>query len=305
MVDEAWQLLNSSSRLGVHESLAERVIRVGRRYGFGIMTSTQQLSDVPESFINSSSLIFLHNYRQLNMNGLALNQFDLAYLNSAGQGECLVFDRLRSQNGHTHADYVKIRQLDAGEYAKLKAKSANFEVPSYGEQQRFPELPKTPAELSVARKSPFKIPEGAPSPAEHAAMLALYYSTDKTKAGLVGYIKERGWIRSPTTLYGYTAKPGILDGIVNAGFAAKSRTSYELTEQGLKWVDPEQILVNQSDKLGSEEHKRLLIKTINKLHESNMLVITSSIKHSPDLIAWPVHQKKKYLWDSRSVKGIL
>ena len=34
-----------------------------------------------------------------------------------------------------------------------------------------------------------------------------------------------------------------------------------------------------------------------------MLVITSRIKHSPDLIAWPVHQKKRYLWDTGGVKG--
>lgn len=303
VVDEAWQLLNSSTRLGIHESLAERVIRVGRRYGFGIMTSTQQLSDVTEPFINSSSLIFLHNYRQLNMNRLALNQFDLAYLSSAGQGECLVFDRLRSQMGQTYTDYVKIRQLDYGEYAQLKAKSVDFEVPSYGEQQRFPELPKTHAESSVSKKSPFKIPEGAPSPAEHAAMLAIYYCNDKTKSSLIRYIKGKGWVRSETTLYGYTARPGILDSIVNAGFAVKSKDAYNLTESGLKWVDPERILINQSDKLGSEEHKRLLIKTIHELHESNILVVTSSIKHSPDLIAWPVHEKKRYLWDIRRVKG--
>jgi hypothetical protein len=74
-------------------------------------------------------------------------------------------------------------------------------------------------------------------------------------------------------------------------------------KQGLRWVEPERILENQSDKLGSEEHKRLLIRTIHKLHESNMLVTTSRIKHSPDLIAWPVHQKKRYLWDTGGVKG--
>lgn len=33
------------------------------------------------------------------------------------------------------------------------------------------------------------------------------------------------------------------------------------------------------------------------------LVITSSIKHSPDLVVWPVHEKKKYLWNIGGVKG--
>ena len=304
VVDEAWQLLNSSGRLGMHESLAEKVIRVGRRYGFGIMASTQQLSDVPESFINSSSVTFLHNYRQLYGNRLNLNQFDLAYLGSAGQGECLVFDRLRSHNGQSYPDYVRIRQLSVQEYADIKARSGTFNIPSYTEHHNTaPELPKAVAEPSRARRSPFRIPEGAPSPMEHAAMLAVYHCEEKTKAGLISYIKGKGWIRSDTTLYGYTAKPGVIDGIVNAGFASKARNRYALTEQGLKWITPERILENQADKLGSEEHKRLLISTIHKLHESNMLVITSRIKHSPDLIAWPVHQKKRYLWDTGGVKG--
>lgn len=306
VVDEAWQLLNSSSRLHLNESLAEKVIRVGRRYGFGIMASTQQLGDVPESFINSSSLIFMHNYRQLQQTHLTLNRFDLAYMESAGQGECLVFDRLRSQNGQPYPDYIKIRQLQEQEYNEIRSRSTALEIPSYQASKsnyNLPELPKAAAEPTTVKKSPFRIPEGAPSPMEHAAMLAVYYCTDKDKAGLISYIKEKGWIRSETTLYGYTAKPGVLEGIVNAGFAEKSRDKYALTETGMKWIDPEQILLNQSDKLGSEEHKRLLISTIHKLHDSNSLVITSRIKHSPDLIAWPVHQKKRYLWDTGSVKG--
>ena len=305
VVDEAWQLLNSSSRLGVHESLAERVVRVGRRYGFGIVTSTQQLDDVPEPFINSSSLIFLHNYRQLHQNRMALNQFDLAYLSGADQGECLIFDRLRAQSGQVHPDYVKVRKMDAGEYAEMRSRSAAFEVPVSAavQQESLPKLPGPVTEQTRTRGQTFRIPDGAPSPAEHAALLAIYHSPDKTLAGVVGYVKERGWIKSNTTLYGYTAKPGVLDGVVSAGFATKSRDAYELTDQGLGWVDPEKILINQSDKLGSEEHKRLLIKTINKLHETNMLVVTSSVKHSPDLVAWPMHQKKRYLWDREGVKG--
>ncbi len=305
VVDEAWQLLNSSARLGVHESLAEKVVRIGRRYGFGIITSTQQLGDVPEPFINSSALIFLHNYRQLQHNRLALNQFDLAYLGSAAQGECLVFDRLRYQKGQVWPDYVKVRKLDKNEYAELKAKTVTFKIPSYVAPQHgaLPELPAFSQDPAEPRKSPFRIPAGAPSPAEHAAMLALYYSAGRAKASLIAYIKEKGWIRSPTTLYGYAVKPGVLDGIVSAGFARKARDKYELSEEGLRWVDPERILANQSDKLGSEEHKRLLISTIHKLHESNMLVVTSRIKHSPDLIAWPVNGKKRYLWDAGQVKG--
>lgn len=46
-----------------------------------------------------------------------------------------------------------------------------------------------------------------------------------------------------------------------------------------------------------------MAKTISNLHEENMLVITSSVKHSPDLIAFPVSKKKRYLWDTSSAIG--
>lgn len=90
---------------------------------------------------------------------------------------------------------------------------------------------------------------------------------------------------------------------MNAGFAAKEESAYRLTEQGKKWVVPEYIMANQSDKLGSKEHKRLMAKTIEKLHEENMLVATSSAKHSPDLISFPVSKAKRYLWDIAGAMG--
>ncbi len=71
----------------------------------------------------------------------------------------------------------------------------------------------------------------------------------------------------------------------------------------MKWIDPERILVNQSDKLGSEEHKRLLIKTIEKLHESNTLVLTTSEKHSFDLLGYSANPNKKWVWDQKGMKG--
>lgn len=54
-------------------------------------------------------------------------------------------------------------------------------------------------------------------------------------------------------------------------------------------------MTNQSDKLDNEEHKWLMIKTTNRLHGENRLAITSSIKHSLDLIVWKHNKNKGYL----------
>ena len=94
-----------------------------------------------------------------------------------------------------------------------------------------------------------------------------------------------------------------MERLVSAGFAKDEGGRHRLAGQRKRWVDPEYIMANQSDKLGSEEHKRLMAKTIEKLHEENMLVISSSTKHSPDLVSFPVSTAKKYLWDVAGAMG--
>ena len=309
-IDEAWQLLSKQQQFmkmpTAHEFLAEKIVRLGRKYGFGIVTSTQQLEDLPKAFINSSSIIMLHSYRQQwKDNIMSLSPLDIEYAKSAAQGECLVMDRIRAQQGQTWMDYVKVRPLAAKEVEALKAVSD-----AYAPQKLAPVNPSM--ELNRAKDSQreyvtegrkLRIPKGAPSPTEHAALLAILVNEGAQKQELVAFVKDKGWVGSDATIYGFKGKAGIFEKTIGLGLAAEKGNGYHLTQQGRAWADPEQIILGQSDKIGSEEHKRLLVKTIEKLHESNMLVVSPREKHSFDLVAWPVNQKKKYLWDLRGAKG--
>ncbi|MCL5099998.1 MAG: hypothetical protein M1158_02660 [Candidatus Marsarchaeota archaeon] len=305
-IDEAWQLLSSRQQFvklpNAHEVLAERIVRLGRKYGFGIVTSTQQLEDLPGAFLNSSSVIVLHSYRQPWNSRLGLDRLDAEYAKGAAQGECLVMDRLRAQGGQTWMDYVKVEPASPGELAALKAKGTR-EVTEAGRAQTGAITFERAQRAVQAGRNGIRIPAGAPSPSEHAALLAILSSPAKARPELVQFVKSKGWVRSDATLYGYEGKPGIFEKVVANGMAGISSGAYSLTEQGLRWVEPGRILAAQSDKLGSEEHKRLLVRTVEKLHESNALVISSSAKHSPDLIAWPVNGSKRYLWDTSKAKG--
>ena len=48
-----------------------------------------------------------------------------------------------------------------------------------------------------------------------------------------------------------------------------------LTKSGASWVVPEVQMANQADKLGSEEHKQLMVKMIRKLQSQFILPIVS------------------------------
>lgn len=309
-IDEAWQLLSKQQQFmkmpTAHEFLAEKIVRLGRKYGFGIVTSTQQLEDLPKAFINSSSIIMLHSYRQQwKDNIMSLSPLDIEYAKAAAQGECLVMDRIRAQQGQTWMDYVKVRPLAAKEVEALKAVSDTYVPQKLAPVNPSMELnrEKDSQREYVTEGHKLKIPKGAPSPTEHAALLAILVNEGAQKQELVAFVKDKGWVGSDATIYGFKGKAGIFEKAIGLGLAAEKGNGYHLTQQGRAWADPEQIILGQSDKIGSEEHKRLLIKTIEKLHESNMLVVSPREKHSFDLVAWPVNQKKKYLWDLRGAKG--
>jgi hypothetical protein len=88
----------------------EKVVRLGRKYGFGLVVSTQQIEDVPKVFINSCALLMLHQQREHRYFGrevLGFGEFEDAYLTAAGQGEMLLFDRGVAQKGQLWPDYIK------------------------------------------------------------------------------------------------------------------------------------------------------------------------------------------------------
>jgi hypothetical protein len=88
VLDEAWQILQSKIGEENMESLPSRIVRLGRKYGFGMLVSTQQIEDVPNTFINSSSIRVIHSYHGASIYGntadiFGLGDFETAYLKTS------------------------------------------------------------------------------------------------------------------------------------------------------------------------------------------------------------------------------
>ncbi|EQD66029.1 ATPase [mine drainage metagenome] len=147
----------------------------------------------------------------------------------------------------------------------------------------------------------FKPPEDRPTATQHAAMLALYNNQGAALSELTKYLKRRGWITGDPTIYGSKGRIGIFESLVKLGLSETTGKSYKLTEKGLRWVDPSRI-IEDANNLGSDLHMQLIKKTIEKLHDENMLVVAPKGSDAPDLIAYPVANaaKKKYMWDDKN-----
>ena len=304
VLDEAWQILQT--RLGDEalESLPSRIVRLGRKYGFGILVSTQQIEDVPNTFINPSAVKVVHSYHGASVFGstkdvFGFGDFENAYIKTAERGEALILDKGRAMQGQLWPDYVKVDKLADKEIEALRKKAEVFKPETIDELE-------LPLDMGAKAKAPqkssveaFKPPEDRPTPSSHAALLAIYDNEGAKLAGLAKYVKAKGWISGDPTIYGSKGRKGIFENLISLGLAKKEGDTYTLTEKGTKWVNPESILETESE-IGSDLHKQLLVKTIEYLHEKNMFVMATPQPESFDLIAYPIDAKKKFMWDDKN-----
>ena len=313
VIDEAWQLFKrEKDHDKAKESVAEKIVRQGRKYGIAIVISTQQMDDVPKAFIDSCAIIMLHQQRDPSYFGrdvLQLGRFEREYAKHAAQGEMLLFERNESESVSTHPDYVRVEPLKDVELEALKGRSGKVSPAAITEPEMPLEMseleqekPREPQEQAPKRKM-VKIPEDVPTPKQYAGLIAIYNSKESTLEEVVKYISSKGWFTSPSTLYGSKSSPGIAQQLLNRGMAKLSNGRYSLTETSLKWVDADMLMSNQPDKQGSEEHKRLMRRTIKRLQDSLILCVVSSEKHSFDILGIPINEKKRGLWDISQAKG--
>ena len=99
----------------------------------------------------------------------------------------------------------------------------------------------------------FQPHEDRPTATQHAAMLTIYNNKGAQLSELAKYLKAKGWITGDPTIYGSKGRVGIFESLVKLGLASKLGNSYELTEKGLKFIDPSAIIAGASN-LGSDLH---------------------------------------------------
>ena len=305
-LDEAWKILQSQ-QMDKQEALPSQIVRLGRKYGFGILVSTQQMTDLPSAFINSSAVQIVHRYRETSTTMSVaslynLGQFETAYLNTAKPGEAMVLDQYRNQLGQWWLDYIKVDMVRKNELDVLKELYGPYEPKPIKETQmpidewhEGDEVKKPQKPIEETEKTPFPPPEDRPTPSIHAALLAMLNNPGAKTSVLIKYVKEKDFVTGDATIYGTKERPGIFDTAEKLGFAKATTDGYELTTRGGQLVNPGEILKTESE-IGGDLHKQLLIKTIETLHESNMFVMAPSEREAPDLIVYPLDLRKKYLW---------
>jgi hypothetical protein len=297
ILDEAWQFFKREREFDLHrESSLEKVVRLGRKYGFGLVVSTQQIEDVPKVFINSCALLMLHQQREYQYFGrdvLELGEFESAYLKAADQGEMLLFDRAMAQKGQLWPEYIKVSPLSGEESVMLASRFRAYTPDTIHE-------PEMPIEMHDNGSSGYEahktgkngIFDGVdiPSVAIYRFMIAIDRKGSVKEA--YAMLKERGWLTSLASLYGGKRKPSILTRAISSGYVTQEG---KLSEKGLAVINPERIIAKQGIYSGSEEHKELMRRTILMIQDRGSFAFTTSEKDSFDV--GELGAKMKKIWD--------
>jgi hypothetical protein len=297
VIDEAWQLLRREKEYDTaRESVAERIVRLGRKYGVGIVVSTQQLEDVPKVFVNSSSLLMIHQHRESSYFGrdiLQLGKFESAYMRGAAQGEMLLFDRGAAQKGQWWSEYVKASPLVPGEIQALASAGEAYAPRRIAE----PEMPiETQDGSRSAQESQPGLLKGLdiPSVAVYRFLVALQRAGNLQ--GAYRILREKGWITSKATLYGGLGKPSLLVRAQSGGYVTGDG---KLTERSLQMLDPERLIARQGVLSGSEEHKGLMRKTIAMVQDKGSYAFVPGGRDGSDV--GEIRAKSKSAWDTAQV----
>ena len=301
VIDEAWQFIKREREFDIdRESSLEKVVRLGRKYGFGLVVSTQQIEDVPKVFINSCALLMLHQQREHRYFGrevLGFGEFEDAYLTAAGQGEMLLFDRGVAQKGQLWPDYIKVDPLSGTEASALSALFGKYVPYAIHEPEMPIEMHDSMHASGAHRTGSERIFSGLdiPSVAVYRFMIAIERTGSITEA--YSMLREKGWLTSLASLYGGKRKPSILSRAISSGYVSQEG---RLTEKGLSAVNPERIIAKQGIYSGSEEHKELMRRTIKRIQDRGNFAFTLSDKNSFDV--GELKAKMRRIWDYEDVE---
>ena len=270
------------------ETNITKVVREGRKYGFGLLISTQLLNDLPEAIVANTSVKFVLSYHEpialdRIQRMLVLTEMEKGILHRMPVGSCLLFDQNAIQNGKPHPAYIEVDKISKEEKERLKngikrldiKKAYNFE----------PYQKEGKGVHNVIRSLDI------PSVSIYRFLVAF----DRTKNLTEAYkmLRSKGWIRSQTTVYGTKTKPSLLLRATDSGYFADGK----LTDKAMQLLDPYVLINQQGMNKGSEEHVGLMRHTIQMIQDNGNFAFVMKERETFDVGELKTDVKIKGLWD--------
>jgi|GEM_PF-1570582 hypothetical protein len=293
-LDDAYQML-ASKQYGKETPIA-KIVREGRKYGFGLAIATQMLKDLPDSVVANTSVKLIHaGYEPFELREihsmLRMTEMQKLIMHRMPVGSCMVFDENALQQGKIYASYVQIDKLEGKEKERIFHSVKRLKIDE-SKQVAMPARAKNTWTLLRENRI------GLPSITIYRFLIALYASGNNP-TNAYKLLKQRQWIMSDTTIYGTRSKPSLLE-------RARSHNHIDAnnkpTKKALEILDPKLMAAKQGMTGGNEEHRQLMESIIKMIQERGNFPFVPIQPGSFDVGEIPVDQKTRQFWDYKSLK---
>ena len=253
------------------ETPIARIVREGRKYGFAMVISTQLLKDMPESIVSNTAMKFIHAYHDpynidkvYTMLGMTELERDILYRMPVGK--CFLFDLEAIQKGKVSPAFIEVDTVSNPEREALKARIKHVEMEK--QQAYQPQEAKDTSEMTKGLDMP--------DVSVFRFLIAVRASNGNlTEANKM--LKEKGWVKSVSTLYGSKTRPSLPQRAVAGGYTHKEGG---FTPRTHKILTPETMIDRQGIYKGAESHKNMMKKVIGLIQSKGNYAFVPSEKEA-------------------------
>jgi hypothetical protein len=293
-LDDAYQVLKSKQY--EKETPVARIVREGRKYGFGLVIATQMLKDLPDAVIANTSVKFIHaGFEPWELKSihsmLRMTEMQKLILHRMPVGNCLLYDENALQQGKIYASFIQLDKLDKKEQERLLHSAKKLKIES--NKQNINPLKKRNT-IAILKENNIELP----SVTIYRFLFALY-SSNNDISNTYKLLKQKQWISSDTTIYGTKSKPSLIERTRSGNYIDANNM---LTKKALDILDPKTMVAKQGMTQGSEEHKELMENIIRMIQEKGNFPFVPAQNDSFDVGEISVDTKSKQFWDYRSLK---
>ncbi len=278
------------------ETPIAKIVREGRKYGFAMVISTQMLEDMPKSIIGNTAMKFIHSYhdpysvssihKMLNMSEL---EQDILY--RMPTGACFLFDLEAIQKGKISPAFLQIDEVTKQEKEAMKMSIKQVAPIIENKQEKQVQQQKLSATMRDVLKK-----RDIPDVSVYRFLVAMQESSmDTTRA--YALLQKRGWVTSPTTLYGNKSSPSLLERATSGGYFSNNA----ITKKGNAIIDPETMISVQGVHKGAEAHTKLMEKTIRMIQSNGNYPFVDSDKDGFDVGELKQNKRVKGWWDYKNL----
>ena len=292
-LDDAYEAVRS--QYGI-ETPITKIVREGRKYGFGLMISTQMLADIPDAVIANTSVKIVHPNQgpedvQRIQKMMHLSEIEKEIMRRMPIGFCFVLDDNLLQGGRSHSAYVEVDGINYKKIEQLLSKNPKLEIKDAKDVNR---MQISGDGFALLKRYGLDMP----SVTIYRFIIALSRSSNLQSA--YQYLRQKKWITSDTTIYGTKGKPSLRERASEKGYFDASD---KLTEKALEIIDPDRLIARQGVLAGNEEHKDLMKKTIASIQESGSFAFVLKEQDAFDVGEIGVDQKARGLWNYKDIRA--